>query len=442
MRSRDMELEAPPESESAGSSPSPAPPRRTAGNLSSMVVKPSLSGGGGSDLDIAYTADDRRRDSPLPLRRRDSPQDLHYDGSPASVRRRVGSPRLHRRESPPGLRRRYSPSFLRRRVSPLDFHRRRSPPFRSRSERFHNDPGSISPLHRLRVEGGYHEPSFGQLGAPRFGRGMRGRGGGRFRDERIGGTYDRGIDSSTRAMSPVEGEFIHRNDPNLSPREGDWICRNPSCGNLNFARRIFCNNCNKYRYDEPYGSDHSPRRAYDSPPPIPKISPRLPGLLVDRGPRRDLNGYRSPPRAWDTVDSRDFRTSFFRPSRGGKLLGPMRRDRPNFRNENFKERGSDWAISSDWERRDRIRDTLTSDRRGLDRHSPLPHDRWIQESKDRSRSPIIPASLPRVSYADRGRDVRRYDEPYRGSERANLNAGRGGRSYGRGTSRGRIPHIY
>ncbi|XP_020585687.1 uncharacterized protein LOC110028257 [Phalaenopsis equestris] len=235
MRSREFDLDAASESEPEALSLSPSPGPRIGVNLSSMVVKPPASNGGGSDLDIGYDTDDRHRGSPPHQRRLNSPHDVHPRGSPSSSRRRGGYSSLHRRRSPEGFRRRLPQPGLQRRGSAIGLRRRGSPlAFHSRSQRFQNDPGhiqrrgSISPPRRPRVDDGYFEPDFRHPRGPRSGRGMRGRGGGgRFRIFlpptfwRGGRPYTRGIDSTTHIMSSYGGEFVHINDPNLSPREVD-----------------------------------------------------------------------------------------------------------------------------------------------------------------------------------------------------------------------------
>lgn len=303
--------------------------------------------------------------------------------------------------------------------------------------------GSISPLRRPRVDENYFEQDFGNFHGPRTGRGSRGRGG-RFREisppfVRGGRPYGRGSNSSARAVSPIEEEYAHRNDPNLSPREGDWICRNPSCGNLNFARRAYCNNCHKFRFDEPYGSGHSPRRAYVSTTPPRGFSQRMQVSPIDRGSRRDFNGFRSPPRDWDIDDPREFNTNLIPPRRGGKLLNPARRENQQFSKNNFRGRGrSNWPVSGDWEHRGR--DAFVSNSRGVNRRPQSPDDRWIQDIRGRSRSPVG-GRFPRNPFVGRGRDDHRYDRPYVGNGKASgLNASNV-RGYRRG-GRPRSPDVF
>ncbi|XP_074571392.1 uncharacterized protein LOC141827944 [Curcuma longa] len=426
--------------------PSPAPPlRRPGGGLSSMVVRPPERNGGGED------AEEPRHASASAGLRHDSP-DEQRQGSPLDESRRGFSPSLRGRDSPPSFRRRASHLDVRRRGGG-------SPGLNSRYQWFRDGPGSLSPPHgRFEAQ---HSPDFDSPMRQHFGRGFRGgRAGGRFREVSPVYGHGRGQRSvgggNNASRWPVsEGEYVHRNDPNLSPREGDWICQNPSCGNLNFARRTHCNNCNKYRYGpEFHGPNRSPRRGYLKSPPIRKSPPRILGP-TDRATRDDLDRYRSPPRSWDVEDSRNFRPRDFKPrllapARGGKFADIMRRERPDYYDgiEYRQRRKFDWPTHGS-EMRDNNRDELDPDRRSYDRRPMSPPRRWF--SRERSRSPVGDRPM-RNSYVSRGRD-----DSYLGrgwAEDLNVARGRGYRQTSdsftgrgahidrRGITRGRSDHNY
>ncbi|XP_059634950.1 transcription initiation factor TFIID subunit 15 [Cornus florida] len=310
---------------------------------------------------------------------------------------------------------------------------RRDPPPYSRSDRFYDDPGyriragSGSPVRRRNADNRY-SPDFGHSGGPPRSRGFgsgrdpgryrdhtppygRGRGGGRF----VGG----GFDGPGLGPGPFRGEGLPRNNPNVRPREGDWICPDPSCNNLNFARREYCNNCNRFRH----APGRSPRRGYAGPPPSHAPPRRFPGPPGDRSPPgRTLNGFRSPPRGW-VRDTREF-------GAGGPLHprhdnrfpdNPMRRDRPDYPEDDYRDRSKfDRPMPMDWGHRDRGRDDFFNERKGYERRLPSPpppttlaphRGRWGRDVRERSRSPIRggppPKEYRRDMFTGRGRDDRR-----------------------------------
>ncbi|KAJ6731478.1 RNA BINDING PROTEIN [Salix purpurea] len=120
----------------------------------------------------------------------------------------------------------------------------------------------------------------------------RGRGGGR--------PLGRGFDEPVFVLDIIEGEGMRKKYPNVRPREGDWICTDPLCGNLNFSSGEFCHNCKRPRYR----SGGSPRRVLPCPPTSAYSSNprRFPGPSLDLSPSWTINGYRSPPQGWARMD--------------------------------------------------------------------------------------------------------------------------------------------
>ncbi|KAK9269653.1 hypothetical protein L1049_001431 [Liquidambar formosana] len=311
---------------------------------------------------------------------------------------------------------------------------RRDPPSYSRSDRFSDDPGyriragSGSPVRRRNAD--HYSSDFDHpAGLPRNRGFGSGRDPGRYRDSsppygrgRGGRPFGRGFDGPGFGPGAFRSEGMNRNNPNVRPREGDWYCSDPSCRNLNFARRDYCNNCNKFRY----GPGGSPRRGYPGPPP-PHAPRRFSGPALDRSPGRTMNGYRSPPRSWARDGPREFG--------GGGPLHPrhegsrfpdhhMRRDRLDFPEEDYRERNKfDRPMPLDWGHRDRGRENFFPERKGFERRPPSPpppppppslpphRGRWARDTRERSRSPIRgglpPKDYRRDMFMDRGRDDRR-----------------------------------
>ncbi|KAL5225055.1 hypothetical protein ABZP36_011694 [Zizania latifolia] len=449
--------------------PEPArqqPPRPARALLSSLVVKPpprqengassssSPDAAARSSSPPAAGVPSRHRGSSLPRHRHDfsspdprvrerlrsplQPPDRRLPGSPPPQRRRLSPPPQRRRLSPPPQRRRLSPPPQRRRLSPPPQHRRLSPPgFQPRHPRLYNEPQGYgmhagpSPPRQRKQENSNFDDGCG----PRYAHGYQGGGGAvaRFRDGsppygRGGRSYGRGFSAPGKEFINIDGEYVHRNDPNLSPREGDWICQNPICGNLNFARRTHCNNCNKYRYSrEVCEPSHSPHRGYFNH--LPRGPPRNPGPS-DRAPPRDMTKLRSPQRGGGVSDPKGFARS--PPDHAGRFADPLPRDKMGFCGDhqlrNRVKHG--WSSAEDYNLRQRPHDEIYLERSR--NRSASPQDSWGHNMGDRSRSPAGSRPL-KGSFTGRGRlDLDHAGPPYVGRGRPdNSDAGRG-RDHGHG----------
>ncbi|KAK8698468.1 hypothetical protein V6N13_114585 [Hibiscus sabdariffa] len=306
---------------------------------------------------------------------------------------------------------------------------RREPLPYSRTDRYKDEPGyriragSSSPIRRRDADHRYGS-NFDRSGGPSRGRDFgngrdpgryrgssppytRGPGGGRQRSSRD-------FDGTGYGPGPIGGEGLTRNNPNVRPREGDWICPDPLCGNLNFARREFCNNCKRFRY-VPAGS---PRGGYPGPPPSHAPPRHFPMDLLP--PRRNMNGgFRSPPRGWARDGPRDFRAAGPLPHRheGRFFDHSMQRDRLDYPDNDYRGRSRfDRPMPMDWGHRDHGRDNFFNSRKGYERRPPsppplpppqLPSRDRPRDVRERSRSPIRGGPPPkehrRDMYLERGR---------------------------------------
>ncbi|KAJ8540788.1 hypothetical protein K7X08_000808 [Anisodus acutangulus] len=302
---------------------------------------------------------------------------------------------------------------------------RRDVPSYSRSDRFSDThgyrahAGSVSPVRHRNADHRY-SPDFDHSGGPPRSRGFgSGRDPGRHRDysppygrgREAGRFVGRSYDGAGYGAGQVRGEGLPRSNPNVRPRDGDWMCPDPMCNNLNFARREYCNKCKRPRYSPP----GSPRRGYPGPP-LPR---HIPGP-INRSPGRFANGYRSPPRGCARDDPRDFRAGVPHSRYEGRFADPLiRRDRPDFADANCRDRSRfERPPALDWGHRGRGKESYLSERKGYERripsppHPPVlpPRGQWDRDIRERSRSPVRggpPKDYRCDLYMGRGRDDRR-----------------------------------
>ncbi|GAV78425.1 zf-RanBP domain-containing protein [Cephalotus follicularis] len=306
---------------------------------------------------------------------------------------------------------------------------RRDPPPYSRSDRFSDEAGyrtragSGSPVRRRDADHRYSSEFDHSGGPPRSREFGSLRDSGRYRDSspphgRGRGSvrpFSRNFNGPGFGPGPLRGEGMSRNNPNVRPREGDWICPDALCGNLNFARREYCNNCKRSRY-APVGS---PRRGYPGPPPPHAHPRRFPGPPMDLSPGT-MNGYRSPPRGWAKDGPRDFGAGGPPPPRHEARFSDhnMRRDRLDYPEDEYRGRNKfDRPMPMEWGHRDRGRDSFFNERKSYERRPPSPNmppppprGRWLRDVRERSRSPLRggprPKDYRREVYLERGRDDR------------------------------------
>ncbi|KAE9600316.1 putative Zinc finger, RanBP2-type, TAF15/EWS/TLS family [Lupinus albus] len=279
--------------------------------------------------------------------------------------------------------------------------------------------GSASPVHRR--DANYHFGSDYNHLSQSHGYGV-GRGPGRYRDPspphvrgRVGGRpTGRAFDRPDFVPGLAGGEVNSRNNPSVRPRAGDWICPDLRCGNLNFARRDYCNKCKRSRP----AAARSPRRAYPGPPPLCTPPRRIPG-----SPERTVVGYRSPPRGL----AREYGSVALPPFRHEGRFADLHvhRDRIDYLEDAYRGRNKFDRPPPPLDRdsRDRRRDDFYNKRKGFERRplsppapllpSLLPHHGgpWAHDVRERSRSPLRggppPKDYRRDMFVCRGRDDRR-----------------------------------
>ncbi|KAG6589926.1 Zinc finger Ran-binding domain-containing protein 2, partial [Cucurbita argyrosperma subsp. sororia] len=312
----------------------------------------------------------------------------------------------------------------------------RDPPQYSRLDRYSDDlgyrmhAGSVSPTRR-RDDHRYisdFDHSSGLTRGREFG---GGRDLGRYRDtsphysRRVSGgrPFGRGFDGPGHAPGPFRGERS-KNNPNVRPRDGDWYCSDPLCDNLNFARREFCNNCNRPRT----GAGGSPRRGgYVGPQSLHSPPRRFAAHPIERSPGRTVNEYRSPPRGWARDGPREIAAGGLAPPRYESRYSDhhLRRDRVDYLEDSFRGRSKfDRLPPSDWSLRDNGRDDFINERKGFERRplSPKGFERRPLSPKGFERRPLSPPPLSLLPQRGRwARDVReRSRSPIRGPVRSPL----------------------